>query len=422
MSIPEQNQGLITPEPEKTDHIHKVPSKILILAVILSLVFGMMGGVSGILYIEKNPALKKFFLDPGAASTGQKITLNEDSAIIDVVKKASPAVVSIVISKDLNKIPGYGMSPLDNDPFFNFFYGNRQSQPQSSTPNVQQIGAGSGFFVSADGLILTNKHVVEDEQASYTVLTEDGKKYETRILSRDPVNDVAIVKVEVKNEPFLNLADSSNLQIGQRVVAIGNSLGQYQNTVTSGIISGIGRSITAGGQSGSESLEGVIQTDAAINPGNSGGPLLNISGQVIGINTAIDQQGQLVGFAIASNDVARALTSFQKFGKITRPFLGVRYVVINQALADDQKLSRNYGALIVRGSNSSDFAVIPGSPAAAAGLVENDIILEVNGAKIDENHTLSGRMKNFNPGDSVALKIYHNGEEKEVKVTLSEAK
>ena len=180
--------------------------------------------------------------------------------------------------------------------------------------------------------------------------------------------------------------------------------------------------MTAGSQDGSEELSGVIQTDTAINPGNSGGPLLNISGEVVGVNTAIDQQGQLVGFAIPANDVNKDLISFLKNGRITRVFLGVRYVTLNQSIADEQKLPKNYGALIVRGQNITDLAVLPGSPADKVGLVENDIILEVNGQKVDQDHLLSDMLKNMNIGDKITLKIYHKGDEKNVDVVLGESK
>jgi S1-C subfamily serine protease len=296
---------------------------------------------------------------------------------------------------------------------------NRQ---QPSEPDVQKIGAGSGFFVSRDGLIITNKHVVTDEAASYTVLTNDRKSYEAKVLTRDPVNDLALLKIDIQNAPTLELADSNAIQIGQKVVAIGNSLGQYENTVTTGVVSGIGRSITAGGQDGSEQLEGVIQTDAAINPGNSGGPLLNILGQVIGINTAIDREGQSVGFAIPSLDAQRGLESFKKNGKITRPFLGVRYVMISPDLAKRQKLPKDYGALVVRGETATDLAVVPGGPADKAGIVENDIILEVNGQKLSEEQTLAGRLRQLQVGDTVSFKVYHRGEEKVVKAQLGESK
>jgi serine protease Do len=423
MEIQENDQSILIPEPAKPTSLKSISFKVVILAIICSLVFGGIGGVLGGLYFLRSSAGKKLLGESFGAGLNQKVTFNEDSSTVDVVKQASPAVVSIIISQDLNKIPGYGLDPFSQDPFFNFFNSDGQSEQQTpTTPNIQEVGAGSGFFISADGLILTNKHVVSDTTASYTVITSDGKKYDAKVLAQDPTNDLALVKITIQNAPFLKLSDSSQLQVGQHVIAIGNSLGQYQNTVTSGIVSGIGRSITAGSDTGSENLSGVIQTDAAINPGNSGGPLLNIAGQVVGINTAIDQQGQLVGFAIPSNEVAKAVASYQKNGKITSAFLGVRYIILTADIASQQKLPRDYGALIVRGQNVTDFAVLLGSPADKAGLVENDIILEVNGTKVDKDHTLPSLLANLNPNDVVTLRVYHKGQESDVKVTLGETK
>lgn len=390
--------------------------RFFVFVVISSLIFGGFGGALGTYYLFSQPFGQKL-LAKSEQIANEKVDFAENSAIINVVKKSGPAVVSIVISKS--------QAAANQDLFFNlFFYGSGNNlTDQQSQPNVQEVGAGSGFFVSPDGLILTNKHVVSDDRASYTVVAYDGKTYSAKVLAKDPINDLAIVKVDINNTPYLNLADSSSLQIGQQVIAIGNSLGQYQNTVTSGIISGMGRSITAGGDTGySEDLSGVIQTDAAINLGNSGGPLLNLSGQVIGINTAIDQQGQLVGFAIPSNDMSKALASFKKNGKITRPFLGVRYLNITQTLAEQENLPVDYGALIVRGQTATDLAVQPGSPADKAGLVENDIILEINGQKLDKNHSLADLIKGFNVGDKLSLKIYHKGSEKTVVAVLGESK
>lgn len=384
-------------------------SRTLAAVVLISVIFGIFGGAAGSLYFSKLPTFQKLF--GSKQSVVSRNVYEEQSTITELVKKASPAVVSIVISKDLNTVPGFGLNPFS--PLFGF------GQQNSTSPNVQEVGAGSGFFVSSDGLILTNKHVVSDQQASYTVITSDGTSYDAKVLATDPANDLAIVKVDIKNAPFLTLTDSSQIQIGQSAIAIGNSLGQYQNTVTTGIISGIGRSITAGGAGESEQLEGVIQTDAAINPGNSGGPLLNLAGEVMGINTAVDAQGQSVGFALPANDAAKALESFNKSGSIKRPLLGVRYVMINKALATQEKLPRDYGALISRGSGNS--AVVAGSGADKAGLQENDIILEVNGHRIDENNSLAKELKNYNVGDTITLKIYHDGSEKTVPVTLGEA-
>ncbi len=385
--------------------------------IVLSFIFGMIGSVIGAKY------LTPYFGTLPAVSNDQgvkTIQVNEQSAVIDVVKRASPAVVSIIISKDLNKVPGYSASGSDFGPFsFDPFFQSR-NQNSTATPNIQQVGGGSGFIIRQDGLILTNKHVVEDTTATYTVLMNDGKKYDAQVLSRDPVNDVALVKIEATGLPTLVLGDSDNLEIGQRVIAIGNSLGEYQNTVTTGVVSGIGRTITASGTTGSEQLEGVIQTDAAINPGNSGGPLLDIGGAVIGINTAIDSQGQLVGFAIPVDDLKRDVESFQKSGRIVKPFLGVRYVLVNETIKEQNKLNVDYGALIIGGGKISEPAVVVGSAADKAGLKESDIILEINGQRIDQTHSLAGSLKNFNAGDVVKMRIESRGEQKEISVTLGE--
>lgn len=352
-------------------------------------------------------------------SVNKQPFLQEDSAIIEVVKKASPAVVSIIISKNLN-LYQYQSDPFYFDPFSPF----RSPAPEpNAAPNFQQTGAGSGFFVTSDGIILTNKHVVADTEAKYTVLTNDGNKYDAVVLAQDPVNDLALVKIDILNAPTLTLADSSQIEIGQRVIAIGNSLGQYRNTVTTGIVSGIGRNITAGNDGMSEQLEGVIQTDAAINPGNSGGPLLNIFGEVIGVNTAIDQQGQLVGFAIPSNDARKDLESYQKRGTITKPFLGVKYVLITPAVREQNNLPLDYGAWITSDFNGdTGAAVIPGSAADRAGLRDGDIIISVDGKRVDQSVSLSGLLKNYSPGDTIVLKVYRDGREIEVQATLGENK
>ncbi len=410
----ENNDRLLTSDIPRQEKI----SSYIPTIIVLSLIFGMVGSIIGTKYLA--PLYSSAV--PGTTDQGVKtIQVNEQSAIIDVVKRASPAVVSIIISKDLNKIPGYSSSGGVNLGPFGFFpFSN--SDNSSTTPNIQQVGGGSGFIIRSDGLILTNKHVVEDTTATYTVLTNDGKKYDAQVLSRDPVNDVAIVKIEATGLPTLTMGDSTDLQIGQRVIAIGNSLGEYQNTVTSGIISGIGRTITASGATGSEQLEGVIQTDAAINPGNSGGPLLDIGGSVIGINTAMDSQGQLVGFAIPVNDLKRDVESFQKSGRIVKPFLGVRYVIINQAIKEQNQLTIDYGALIIGGGKISEPAVVVGSAADKAGLKEGDIILEINGQRVDQDHSLAGQLKNFNAGDVVKMKIDSRGTQKDITVTLGETK
>jgi serine protease Do len=405
---PTPSSGLMAEVKER--RAARVSVKTTVVLILISILAGMGGGVYGAAYLVRQPNVQKLLFgdQDNSQAISQNITLNEDSVVSDVVKKTREAVVSVVISKDLNRLRQFGYDP----------FGLNQTQTQ--TPNIQQVGAGSGFFVSDDGLIMTNRHVVSDTQATYTVVTNDGKSYEAQVLARDPINDLAILKISISNASHLTFADSDSLELGQTVVAIGNSLGQYQNTVTSGIVSGIGRSITAGDQEGSEELEGVIQTDAAINPGNSGGPLLNIIGQVVGINTAVDLQGQLVGFAIPANDIKQALESFQKTGKISRPFLGVRYITLTKAITESEQLPVEYGALLVRGASVTDFAVAPGSPADKAGLRENDIILDIGGTRLDGDHTLSRELRKYRAGDTVTLKVYSQGNEKTVSVTLGE--
>lgn len=388
----------ITPTPKPT------PPLSLIGLILISVFFGgLAGGLVGSGY-------KLTSTGQVTTTSSQTLSVKEDSATIDVVKQASPAVVSIIITKDYSKIYNdQPSSPLDN------FFGLPSTQvPQGK----QEIGGGSGFIVSADGLIVTNKHVVDDDQAEYTVVMNDGQKYDAKVVATDPTNDVAVVKIEANNLPTLTFANSDEVQIGQTVIAIGNALGQYRNTVTKGIISGQARTITAGDTTGqSETLEDVFQTDAAINPGNSGGPLLDLSGHVIAINTAVNSEGQLIGFAIPSNVVKRDLDSVQKDGKIIRAYLGVRYILLTKAIAAEEKLPVENGALIKPASDKS-VAVVSGSPADKAGLVENDIILAVNGTGISSDHSLSGLLSKYNPGDSITLKVYHQGETKEIKVTL----
>jgi len=361
---------------------------------------------------------------------------NEEERAIKTVEKVSPSVVSVVVSKYVSQYYGWRKSPFEDDffdDFFNFNYPFFEFSPQDSLPEnenespnqereKQQVGGGTGFVISSkDGLILTNKHVVADEEAEYTVITNDGQEYKAAVLARDPFNDIAILKVEAEDLSEVELGDSDQIRIGQTVIAIGNALGEYRNTVTQGVISGISRKIVAGDATGqAEALEGVIQTDTAINFGNSGGPLIDLNGKVIGINTAISQEGQLIGFAIPINQAKQVIESVKKYGKIIRPYLGVRYIIINQKIAKANGLTVDCGALIVKGNDLSELAVIPGSPANKAGLVENDIILEVNDQKIDEEHPLAKEIQKYQPGDEIKLKIFHQGEEKTIKVVLEE--
>lgn len=351
------------------------------------------------------------------------LTGSDESLVISAIKKADPAVVSIVITKDLPKVQRY--NPFGSDPFFQQFFGQDYNTPQdnSSGSRKQEVGKGSGFIVSNDGYIVTNKHVAGDKNSEYTVLMNDGKEYPAKFLAADPVNDLAIIKIDKNNLPSVVLGDSNGLDVGQTAIAIGNSLGEFRNTASLGIISGLGRSITAsGGAVGSEQLRNIIQTDAAINPGNSGGPLLDLAGNVIGVNVAMAQGAQSIGFAIPINDAKKAINDVKTIGRIVSPYIGVRYVLINDEIKIKNNLSVDYGALVLRGNTIGDLAVVPGSPADKAGIVENDIILEINGAKIDDKNSLSSIIAKYSVGDTLTIKLLHRGAEKKINLKLEERK
>ncbi len=397
---------------------------VIIITLIVGIVSGGTAGIVfstyGLKYLVKTPLVGKT-IEEQIVKKIEVEELQEQSATIAAVKKVSPAVVSIIISKDLSKYYNHtGPNIFPFDDFFEFGFPEFYSPQQKK--GKQEIGVGTGFIVDGEkGLIITNKHVVADEDAEYSVITNDGQRYDNvEVLARDAINDLAIIKIKAKGLPQVELGDSDSLEIGQTVIAIGFALGEYKNTVTKGVISGRGRTIVAGDFRSSESLENVIQTDAAINPGNSGGPLLNLKGQVIGVNTAISREGQLIGFAIPANEAKFVYESIRDTGRIVRAFLGVRYIILNKAIAQANNLKVDYGALIVRGSTLEDLAVVPGSPADKAGLQENDIILEVNGKKINKNYSLRRAIGRLKPGEEVELKIFHKGKEKVVKVKLEE--
>lgn len=374
------------------------PNAFFVFALILSLVMGFAGGLGSIVLLSGNTKLQDFFglnnLSVPITKT-EKIKLEESSAIMDTVKKVSPSVVSISTTK--NVVDFFGQT-------------------------YEQKGGGTGFIITSDGLIATNKHVVSEEGATYTVFTSDGKDYEAKVMAKDPYNDLAVLKIEANGLPTVELGESNQLGIGQWVVAIGNALGEFENTVTVGVISGTDRKITATGGGQTETLEGLLQTDAAINSGNSGGPLVNLAGQVVGINTAVAGQAQNIGFAIPIDSVKKAIDSIKKTGEIKRPMLGVRYVPVTKEIAKVNDLSVDYGVWVISNGNRNYAAVIPGSPADKAGIVENDIILEVNGQRIDDNNSLSRVIAQYNIGDEVELKVLHKGDEKKVKAKLTEMK
>ncbi len=387
--------------------------KIIAISLLFGIIFGgLSGGIVSSLYL--NQQLEDFRKEVINTETRPINVTGEESAVIAAVEKVSPTVVNIIASKDLPK-----MQQRYRNPFNDEFSLPRNSEDDQT--EKREISSGTGFIVSQDGYIVTNKHVVSIADAEYTVFMNNEKKYEAKVIARDSISDLAIIKIDGENFPTVELGDSSNLKVGQKTIAIGNALGEFSNTVSTGVISGLSRSIIAsGGPTGTERLIDVIQTDASINPGNSGGPLLDIAGKVIGINTAIASDAQNIGFAIPINEVKNIIESVKKSGKIVRPWLGVRYVQINETIAEENDLELDYGALILGEEGISDLAIMPGSPADQAGLVENDIVLEINGEKIDDKNPLNRAIAKFQPSDEITLKVLSKGQEKEVKVKLEE--
>ncbi|MFN4181368.1 MAG: S1C family serine protease [Candidatus Paceibacteria bacterium] len=349
----------------------------------------------------------------------------QEYTVIDTVKRTNPAVVSIVITKEVPKYEVYIDPNKNSNPFGDFFPGFNFNIPQyrQNGTEKKEVGGGSGFFVSSDGLLVTNRHVVSVDNAEYTVYTNDGKKYDARVIARDQVYDIALLKVSGSGFTYLTLGDSDTLEIGQTVVAIGNALAEFKNSVSVGVISGLSRSITAGDASGkTELLDKVIQTDAAINPGNSGGPLLNLAGQVIGVNVAVAQGGENIGFALPINMVKSAIDSVKSTGKIVRPYLGIRYVAVTPEIKTKYNLSFDYGALVKSGNAATDVAVLPGSPAEKAGILEGDLILEIDGKKIDEDTSLASVIRGKTIGETVRVKLFRNNLEKNLYLKLEQAK
>ena len=322
--------------------------------------------------------------------TQEKVrVVNEESNVINVVKKVSPSVVTIGIKDTISQ---------STDPFSQFF-----EMPEEEKQEDQYIG--TGFVIKKEGIIVTNKHVVST-QAQYFVVDEKGKKYDVDKIYRDPSNDIGIISIKnvpAGGLPEISLGTSSNLQVGQSVIAIGTALGEFRNTVTTGVVSGLGRGITAG-----SSFRGFTE----INPGNSGGPLLNADGQVIGVNTAVSGQGQNIGFAIPINIVKDSLDNFNSTGQFSRPFLGISYSIISQRAALLNEIPQ--GALVQQ--------VVDGSSAQEAGITPGDIITKIDGKQInDSDATLAILISKKKVGDSINISLYKNGETKDLKVTLKQA-
>ena len=381
---------------------------LLLSVLIILLSVGISSGLLGVSWSDVGNFLRlgRSEVEISPPFSQEKIrVVTEESVVIDVVEKVSPSVVTIGVTKVRSVGDIFEFDPFD--PFSIFRVPRREEKIE------QNIG--TGFVISKDGLIVTNKHVVSDKNASYKVLTKDDKTYEVSKIYRDPVNDLAILKIDPEGSGLkpVKLGDSSNLKVGQLVIAIGTALGEFKNTVTTGVVSGLGRGITAGSpfEGYVERLDDVIQTDAAISPGNSGGPLLNSSGQVIGVNVAVSMQGENIGFAIPINVIKESLTNFNKTGKFSRPFLGVRYRIIGRDLALLNEVPQ--GAYLIE--------VIEGGPADQAGLSEGDIIAKIDGKLLrEEDGGLAKIINEKKVGDKLSLEVWRDAKTFSLDVALGE--
>lgn len=380
--------------------MNKSLKSLIVIVVILFIVIAsaMGGALADRLFVIK--PLDYLTSRKGGITTGATIDrkiVNEESVVTKTVEDVSPSVVTVSIETPQRQVLQ-----------FDIFRGL-----QKRTEGGSQQDIGSGFIVSADGLIVTNKHVVADKNSTYKVVTSDDKEYEVKDIARDPANDIAVLKIDATGLKPIPLGASDNLKVGQFVVAIGTALGEFRQTVTTGVVSGLGRGITAGSafEGFVEQLDDVIQTDAAINPGNSGGPLLNSLGQVIGINVAVAQGAENIGFAIPVDTVKKSLNQYQSTGHFTqKPFLGVEYQMITQRAALLQEVPQ--GALVTN--------IVEGSPAQKAGIQVDDIIVKIDDEALkDKEGGVADVITKKKVGDKVKLEIYRNNENITLEATLA---
>lgn len=380
-------------------------------AIIASLVTTVLSmSLVGILVWTYRDAVVSQFIE-GGGGVSRSPLVTESNSIVETVRNVNPAVVSISVTRNVSADRFAFDSPIRE--FFERFF-NVPGVPHEE--REVRVGGGSGFFVSSQGHIVTNRHVVADKDADYTVFLNDGSSFSAEIIAEDPFLDIAVIKISAGIVPYLRFA-SELPELGETVIAIGNALGEFNNTVSVGVVSGLSRSIIAGGGGRPESLEGVLQTDAAINPGNSGGPLVNLQGRVVGVNVAVAIESENIGFALPATKLDKVVESAIRQGRIIHPYLGVHYVPVTPALSQSENLPIEYGALIV---SSNSPAILPGSPAAKAGLKEGDVIAELNGERITRSQPLSVLIQSHEVGEEVELVIYRDGQRMEVRVRLEE--
>lgn len=390
----------------KIPTVKQMPRRAAPLGVALLVLFcaaaGFVGGWAGAKAQRENGL---------TSSSSQQIVSSESELISSIAKDVGPSVVSVNVTSQASSRNPFG---------FGGFGGPQQS-------------SGTGFIVSDDGIVATNRHVISAAggTTAISITLSDGTELaDVEVIGQtnesDPL-DIAFLRIKDKKGKDLKpakIGDSSKMEVGDKVVAIGNALGQFQNTVTTGIISGYGRSLVAGDASGSqsESLQNLFQTDAAINQGNSGGPLVNTSGEVIGINTAVAGEGaENIGFAIPINDVQNLIKSVLEKGKLERPYLGVRYVPLTDDVAYELNLGETKRGAYIAPQAGGQSSILPDSPAAEAGLKEKDIIVKVNNEPIDDKNSLTSLVGRYKVGEQITLTIVRDGKQQDIKVTLKAA-
>jgi S1-C subfamily serine protease len=339
----------------------------------------------------------------------------QKSPIVNIAKKVCPAVITIIASRNLPQIEEYYFLPVK---------GEKVAFPKkiAAKKEATKIGGGSGFIVSKDGYVITCSHVVDDGEADFTVMIDPDHKYPAKVLSKDSLIDIAILKIEGDCFPYLSMGNSDKVDLGEQVLAIGNPLGEFEDTLSLGIVSGLSRKITAyNNDLKATNLRGLIQTDAAINPGNSGGPLVDMSGKVIGVNTAMIVGAENIGFAIPINYIKDDLEEVRRNGFVKRPFLGIKYILLNEDIARVNKLDSTYGALIVR-EMFGEYPVAKNSSADEAGIKEYDILLEINGEQVTQDNSLNDILAKYEVGDKVKALVRRNGKNKNLPIILKEKK